>query len=322
MPDLVSISLVIPTYNRGDLIEETIAAALHQQEPFAEIIVVDDGSTDDTVQRLAKFGDRVTLLRSGRRGVQNARNIGVAACKSTYVALCDSDDLLDAVFTRSMRRAIVSSPATDIWYCNFTLLTSGMASSEKLELAPEGFLDGADHEEDFCVNIPALYQRVLQYQPFFPTGSLFRKSFYEIIGGYDTSFRGVGSEDFEFLLRAISNGSLGYLTVPLARVRKHEGNDSRDNLRSLLGEAQILEHSLLAHRGAAHYEKSILESVDKRRRDAFDIAYARGDFSAVKDAASKLHHAPTDPNFIMKKAISSFPSFVRDMAWRISQSVH
>ena len=322
MPDIVPISLVIPTYNRCDLIEESIAAALNQQEPFAEIIVVDDGSTDDTVQRLSTFGDRITLIRSGRGGVQNARNIGVAACKTAFVALCDSDDLLDAAFTRSLRRAIESSPATDIWYCNFTLLSGGTATSDKLALAPEGFLEGADRGEFFCVNIPALYERVLQYQPFFPTGSVFRKSFYDLIGGYDTSFRGVGSEDFEFLLRAISSGSLGYMTVPLAAVRKHEGNDSQDNLRSLLGEAQILEHSMKRHPGAAQFERSILESVDKRRRDAFDIAYARGDFSAVRDTASKLHHAPTDSNFIMKKVISRFPSFMRDMAWRISQSVH
>ncbi|MET0962547.1 MAG: glycosyltransferase [Noviherbaspirillum sp.] len=322
MNETVSISLVIPSYNRAPLIGDTIAAALNQQQPFAEIVVVDDGSTDDTVARLSRFGDRITLIRSPRSGVQQARNTGVAACTSEYVALCDSDDLLDPAFSSQMSRAALEQPMTDIWYCNFTLFSGDQVHSDKLALAPNGFLDGADHGQGYCVNIPALYTRVLQYQPFFPTGSLIRKSFYEAIGGYDSRFNGVGSEDFEFLLRSLSSGRLGYVTVPLASVRKHEGNDSRDNLRSLIGEAKILEHSLALHPGATRHSEAILASIDKRRRAAFDIAYARGDFTAVRDTADQLSKPPTDTNFRLKQAISSFPPILRHVAWRISQSVH
>jgi glycosyltransferase involved in cell wall biosynthesis len=321
MPVDSFISLVIPTYNRGHLIEETIASALAQDLPFAEIIVVDDGSTDDTLARLASLGDSITLIRLGRGGVQRARNAGVAACSSPYVALCDSDDLLLPSFVHTMARVTVERPETDLWYCNFSPFIGDAVQQDKLSLAPEGFLYGATHGEGYCADIPNLYEKVLRYQPFFPTGSVVRKSFYQSIKGYDPRFNGVGGEDFEFLLRAICSGSIGYVTEALAAIRKHDSNDSKDNLRMLNGETQILEYSLSSHHGAARYRAAIVSSIDKRRRAAFDIAYARGDFPAAINTAKRFSVAPTDSNFRIKKAISNFPGLVRDVVWRLSQSV-
>ena len=322
MPDRLPVSLVIPTYNRGDLVERTIAAALDQQPGFAEIIVVDDASTDDTVARLARFEGQITLIRSAKGGVQRARNRGVEASSTPYVALCDSDDLLRPGFTAAIASVTSERPDVDIWYCNFTPFSGENLQADKLAGAPADFLEGAAYGEDYCTDIPDLTERVLAYQPFFPTGSVIRKNFYQAIGGYDPQFNGVGSEDFEFLLRAIASGKLGYLTRSLAAIRKHEGNDSRDTLRSLTGEAEILEHALANHRGTGHYRDAILLSVDKRRRDAFDIAYARGDFSVAKDTASHFTRAPTDSNFRIKNAISNFPPIVRNVAWRLTQAVH
>lgn len=322
MPEHIPVSLVIPTYNRGALIEHTIVAALNQQHAFAEIVVVDDASTDDTLARLEQFGERITLIRSAKGGVQKARNLGVEACSTPYVALCDSDDLMHPEFLHSIAPVLAEQPDVDIWYCNFTPFSEGSFHPDKLSGAPVGFLAGAVQSSNYCTDIPNLFERVLQYQPFFPTGSVIRKSFYQALGGYDARFNGVGGEDFEFLLRAICMGRLGYMTDSLVSIRKHEGNDSRDTLRALRGEVKILEHVLASHPGAARYRTAITASVDKRRRDAFDIAYARGDFLAVKDTASHFVSPPTDPNFRIKNAISNFPPIMRDVAWRLSQAVN
>ena len=322
MPDQFPVSLVIPTYNRGELIEHTVAAALDQVHPFADIIIVDDGSTDDTVARLEPFGSSIKLIRARKGGVQKARNMGVEACRTPYVALCDSDDLLSPAFSQSVAQVLGERADIDIWYCNFEPFSGETRQPHKLASAPADFLEGAVHGSDYCTDIPDLFERVLRYQPFFPTGSVIRKSFYQAIGGYDPHFQGVGGEDFEFLLRAIAYGKLGYMTEPLASIRKHDGNDSRDNLRALTGEVQILEHALAYHPGAERHRAAILASADKRRRDAFDIAYARGDFPAARDTASHFKNAPTDPNFRIKNAISHFPPMMRDVAWRLSQVVH
>ena len=244
------------------------------------------------------------------------------ACSTTYVALCDSDDLLGAEFTWSIAQALGERPDVDIWYCNFTPFSGDDMQADKLASAPAEFLKGGVQGTEYFTEIPDLTLRVLEYQPFVPTGSVIKKDFYQAIGGYDPRFNGVGGEDFEFLLRAIAGGSLGYLTSPLAFIRKHAGNDSRDTLRALKGEAEILEHALVTHHGAERYRDAILASVDKRRRDAFDIAYARGDFLAAKDTVSHFISAPNDTNFRIKNAISNFPPLVRDVAWRLTQAVH
>jgi len=314
-----TLSLVIPAYNRGHLIGQTIASALDQRQPFARIVVVDDGSTDDTLDRLAAYGDRITVIASANEGVQKARNRGVAACDSSHGALCDSDDLLDPGFVEGMLRCMAESPETDIWYANFTPFTAQQVHPDKLAQAPAGFLDGAKQGAGYCVDIPDLYRRVLSYQPFFPSGSVFSKRFYEAIGGYDPQFNRVGGEDLEFLLRAICSGRLGYVTTPLVSVRKHESNDSRDVLRALLGEIRILEHSLREHPGAGRYGDEVQAELQRRRRQAFDAAYARGDFTAARDTAAKLGALHRDAKFHIKQAIISFPPVLRNMVWRISQ---
>ncbi len=87
-------SVVIPAYNAGAFIEETLASVQQQTCGDWELIVVDDGSTDDTAQRLARVADaRLRVHRTGNLGVSHARNTGVALATGRYIALLDADDL-------------------------------------------------------------------------------------------------------------------------------------------------------------------------------------------------------------------------------------
>jgi len=87
------VSVVIPTHNYGRFICETIESALAQSYSPIEIVVVDDGSTDDTPQRLAVYGHRVRYIYQPNRGVSAARNNGIAAARGELIAILDSDDL-------------------------------------------------------------------------------------------------------------------------------------------------------------------------------------------------------------------------------------
>lgn len=86
-------SIVIPTYNRENLIAATLDSILTQGFEDLEVIVVDDGSTDRTVDVVAQYGDRVCILRQQNRGPGAARNLGIAQASGRYVCLFDSDDL-------------------------------------------------------------------------------------------------------------------------------------------------------------------------------------------------------------------------------------
>jgi len=88
-----SVSVIIPTFNRGWVLREAIDSVLGQKTSDYELIVVDDGSTDDTPGILSSYGKDVRVIRQPNRGVSAARNRGIAAAKGEYVAFLDSDDL-------------------------------------------------------------------------------------------------------------------------------------------------------------------------------------------------------------------------------------
>jgi glycosyltransferase involved in cell wall biosynthesis len=88
-----TVSIIIPTYNRAILVKESIQSVLEQTYTDYEIIVVDDGSTDNTRETVAAFSDKIIYVYQQNRGRSNARNHGISLAKGNYIAFLDSDDL-------------------------------------------------------------------------------------------------------------------------------------------------------------------------------------------------------------------------------------
>jgi GT2 family glycosyltransferase len=315
----LTISLVIPTYNRGHLIAETLDSALAQVPPFLEVIVVDDGSTDDTTAVLAQYAGRVQLLTGPNGGVQRARNRGVAAARGTYIAMCDSDDLLEPGYVNTMQAWLRDHPECNSIYSNFVTFDEQRVHADKFGKAPPGFFDGAQRSGAFWHRIPDLYRRTLAFQPLFPSGNVIRRALYAELGGYDPQFNGVGSEDYEFCLRLVEAGETALCNDALIRIRRHGANDSTDTVRQARGEIQILEHALAHHRSGPHYRAAILDSIDARRLDVFNGAFARGAFDVAYQALALLRHPPGDRKFKLKALITRMPGFLRQPLWRLTQ---
>src|SRR5262245_30125310 len=87
------VSVIVPTMNGGPLLEETLASVARQTWRRREVIVVDDGSTDDTPARLARHGTAITVVRQENRGPGAARNAGFRVARGDYLAFLDHDDL-------------------------------------------------------------------------------------------------------------------------------------------------------------------------------------------------------------------------------------
>ena len=93
MGDAVDISVIIPTYNRRELVQRALASVAAQTRPIDEIIVVDDGSSDGTGEALkAQWGDRIRYEFQPNAGVSAARNRGLSLARGHYITLLDSDD--------------------------------------------------------------------------------------------------------------------------------------------------------------------------------------------------------------------------------------
>jgi glycosyltransferase involved in cell wall biosynthesis len=123
------VSVVIPTFNRAELCCLAVESVLRQTFADLECIVVDDGSTDDTAAQLARFGDRIRILRQPNRGMNPARNAGIAVARGEYLALLDSDDLWQPWKLELQVKLLEYFPTAGFTFSDFTILeaTTGIA---------------------------------------------------------------------------------------------------------------------------------------------------------------------------------------------------
>lgn len=145
--DLVSI--VIPTYNKGHLIEATLNSVLHQTYPFLEVLLIDNGSTDDTREKI----DRFLLLHPGifrvldlkkNMGPSNARNVGILEAKGKYIFLLDGDDLLMPRKVEEQVKYMDENPSIGLSLTPYLIYTASRKISTRLvkELDPKKLVRG------------------------------------------------------------------------------------------------------------------------------------------------------------------------------------
>lgn len=115
------VSIIIPTYNRAGLVAEAINSAKAQSYPAKQIIVIDDGSQDNTAQVVAKF-ENVEYYYQENRGQAAARNLGLSHAKGEYVASLDSDDVWDKNFL-AVAVAALEQHGLDFVFLNWTEIT-------------------------------------------------------------------------------------------------------------------------------------------------------------------------------------------------------
>jgi glycosyltransferase involved in cell wall biosynthesis len=183
-PPVVSVSVVIPVYNRCWSICEAVESVLAQTMADFEVIVVDDGSTDGTTEALAPYRDRLRIICQRNRGVSAARNRGVAAARGRWIAFLDSDDLWKpeklavqtAFFKRNGKARICQTE--EIWVRNGVRVNPGHRHKK-----PSG--------EIF---IPSLSLCLVS-----PSAVMLQKSLFEEVGGFDETL--AAAEDYDLWLR-------------------------------------------------------------------------------------------------------------------------
>jgi glycosyltransferase involved in cell wall biosynthesis len=196
----ISVAAIIPLYNGAPFIREALESVLAQTEPADEIIVVDDGSTDDgagaaIVQEMAKHHP-IQLLTKANGGQSSARNLGIAQCTSSHIALLDQDDIW-----YEDHLAILKQPFVDERGRNLGLVFAN--------------LDGIDRSgrliyRNLLDNLPIPHPRqslkdCLAHDLFIlPGASLFTKEAFERVGGFDERLSGY--EDDDFFLRMFVAG--------------------------------------------------------------------------------------------------------------------
>jgi glycosyltransferase involved in cell wall biosynthesis len=205
------VTVVIPTYNRAPLLDQTLRSIEQQSMQAADIVVVDDGSTDDTVDMLAERN--VTIVRNDGRswGPARARNEGLERVTTDFVSFVDSDDLLMPRALEQLRAALTAEAAAPFSY-GYALAV--MDSGGKWE--PQGLI--APSRRERRDPLPSLFVRNTVPS----SGALVRTDIVRSIGGYDPAV--VWSEDHHLWIRLAQQGNPVVVEDVVCAYRIHSGN--------------------------------------------------------------------------------------------------
>lgn len=212
-PEQQGVSIIITCHNYGRYVADAIKSCLWQQIPPDEIIVVDDGSTDDSLKVLQQFEGKIRLIAQDNQGVAAARNHGIEAAHFPLLVCLDADDMLGPEFIAALRPAMEQDRGMGVAY-------SGLR-----------FIDGNGHDTGYSAYRPFSWEIQTKggVPPYtcIPSGSMFRKAMWERAGGYRQKY--APGEDTEFWVRGLATGFTAEMVTPetFFWYRGHEGSESR-----------------------------------------------------------------------------------------------
>ncbi|NOK05024.1 MULTISPECIES: glycosyltransferase family A protein [Myxococcus] len=224
-------SVIIPTYNRARLLEAALASVFAQEERDFEVLVVDDGSTDDTLETLARYGEQVRVLSQRNAGPGAARNLGIQEARGAYVAFLDSDDVWFP-WTLATYRRVLEAEGTSLVLGTAALFSRAetLATVNREPLQVLRFADYLASAEDRTPRTAC----VLAVR----TEALRR------VGGF-TPLR-ISGEDYDLLYRLGTEPGFAWVRAPVVvGYRQHVGSTSTSLESGYRGTRYLLEQERL-----------------------------------------------------------------------------
>ncbi|HWZ60408.1 MAG TPA: glycosyltransferase [Gemmatimonadaceae bacterium] len=294
---MADVSVVIPTYNRADLLPRAIESALSQTAPPAEVVIVDDGSTDDTPATLARYVERhagrVRVLRIPNGGVARARNAGIAAARSAWVALLDSDDEWVPSKLAVQMAALAERPDAG-WSCSGCELIDGAgvrrSGAQSFEgafpvfrerrisasaylgavLQPMRVTVDGDTHEGYAGD---LFELLFGGNIVLPSSAVVRRALFGRVGVFDPEYR--LAEETEFFHRVAEASPAVIILSPLVRYRVAQAG----SLTASENTARLVSNALRSIDGAAARRQPVTASTRRawragRQRLLLRLAYA------------------------------------------------
>ena len=192
------VSVIIPTYNRASFLKEAISSVLNQDYPSFELIVVDDGSIDETTSMIDDYGDRIKYIRISHQGVSKARNIGISQAQGELITFLDSDDIwrskklsIQVEFFKHCPDALVCQ-TEEIWIRNGVRV-----NPKKYHKKPSGMI----------------FEQCLKRCMVSTSAAMIHKVLFEAVGLFDESFP--VCEDYDLWLRVAKTYPIYLLEKPL-----------------------------------------------------------------------------------------------------------
>jgi glycosyltransferase involved in cell wall biosynthesis len=229
----MKISIVTPSFNQSDFLEETINSVISQDHPDLEYIIIDGGSTDRSVEIIKKYEKHLTYwISESDRGQTHAINKGFQKATGEILAYLNSDDLYLPHALSRVAGTFTMNPSIDLAYGNIQLIDEKSNYKRDIRFVPFNFQD-------------LLYEGGCLHQ----TGTFWTKRIYDVLGGFDENL--TFCMDYDFFVRAAArHAEFTLIPYHLSCFREH-GSSKSSNLITI-GDA---EHELIRD---AHLERPLL----------------------------------------------------------------
>lgn len=252
------VSVIIPSFNHERYLKPCIESVRAQSNPELEIVIVDDGSCDNTVGIARSYKGAVTLIDQPNLGTQAARNTAINASSGKYVALLDSDDLWYSTKLEKQLAVMENSPDVGLVYSLAHIFATDNAPNEHSPILGRPLSTG----------VPALHQLLIR-NPIPALTAVFRRSCIERSGPFDVGL--VGAGDYDMWIRIAAQWEVRCVPEVLAAYRVHSSNTTgmlRKSKRAVMERQRVIERALVnyAHlipgeiANKAHAETYMLEA--------------------------------------------------------------
>ena len=295
----IKISVVVPLYNKEKSIEATLQSVLAQTYTDYELIVVDDGSTDNSLnvvrKRISELeNERIRVIHKENGGVSSARNRGIKEAKGEYIALLDGDDLWEPTFLEEQVKLIHDFPDAGMWGINFAETNHGQLVRKLATGLPDNYRGYVDN----------YFQIKGRHSDLFCSSSVvIRKNVFDKVGLFDERIK--YAEDTDMWWRIIATHKVAFYDRYMVSYRFDAENRAMKRTRSLkyfspyyvdkyhepLYQSNPVFYRFVNRRAAQQIRPYFFSNIDTERTDA-QVAVQKIDYSVVPFKYCLLYKCP------------------------------
>ena len=264
------VSVVIPAYNAARFLGEAIDSVLKQSYPDFEVIVVDDGSTDDTPSVLGSYANQIRVVRQENQGLSAARNAGIALARGEYIAFLDADDVWLGRKLELQVEALAEYPQA-------SLIHTGAMKWDVGSGAESPFAKDAHLYQGACFNA------LIDHCSICVSSVMVRRNALNENGVFDPEIRRPTTQDYDLWLRLAMKGTFAYVDAPLVKYRVHESNASSS--KEIMWEDSIFVLKKLTDHRVSLSAEGCVRVRSKIAELSFDLGYHlfnQGDFPRAR----------------------------------------
>lgn len=296
------ISVVIPTYNHARYVLQTLDSVFAQTFTDYEVIVVNDGSPDDTAERLRPLAEagRIRYVEQKNAGQATARNVGIALARGEFIALLDDDDLWPPDKLERQLHALRERPEMDVAYGRVECVDD---QGRPVDVRQD---DGSPLSWQKDGPSGKIFDAILkQYCLVSPGQTLVRRDALRRLGAAPFDPALWGCDDHDLWLRLARNGQFLFLPHLCLCYRWHSGSASRDKLRMLRNENKLIQK--LAREQTTVEQRRLIRERFRRVREQMRNCWAAAAFEATKAGKARasfhcmLRAALLDPRLFTQR---------------------